>query len=75
MCIGKTVPADNVMFGWLVVWTRQGRLKYRIRKDGRTSFEAMTGHRCFHHAVSFGDGVQFKTTTDKNDRREGQTVE
>ena len=72
-CIGRTVPTDNVLFGWLVVWTAEILLKYRIRKDGRTSYEAMTKHRCTHQAVAFGERVQFKLATDKNNRHKGQT--
>ena len=72
-CMGKTMSADNVIFGGLVVWAAETLLKYRIRKDGRTSYGAMTGHRCSEQAVSFGERVQFKMATDKNDRRNGQT--
>ena len=74
-CIGRTVPTDNVLFGWLVVWTAEILLKYRIRKDGRTSYEAMTKHRCTHQAVAFGERVQFKLATDKNNRHKGQIGE
>ena len=72
-CMGKTMPADHVMFGWLVVWTAETLLKYRIRKDGSTACETMAGHRFSNHAVSFDERVQFKMATDKNDRRKGQT--
>ena len=71
--MGNIMPADNVMFRWLVVWTVEILLKYWIRKDGRTLHEAMTGQQCSHQAVSFGERAQFKMATDKNDRRKGQT--
>ena len=71
--MGKPLATDNVLFGWLVVWTSQILLKYRIRKDGRTSYEAMTKHRCNHQAVAFCEKVPFKLATDKNNRRKANS--
>ena len=72
-CLGKPLATDNVLFGWLVVWTSEILLKYRIRKDGRASYEAMTKHRCNHQAIAIGEKVQFKLAFDKNNRRKANS--
>ena len=72
-CLGKPFLTDNVLFGWLIVWTSEILLKYRIRKDGRTPYEAMTKHRCNHQAIAFGEKVQFKLATDKNNRHKASS--
>lgn len=73
--VGKMVPTDHLLFGWLVVWTSELLLKYQVRQDGRTAYEAMTKHRCNHQAIAFGEKVQFKLATDKNKRHKGQVFD
>ena len=53
--IGRTLPQDNVPFGWLVVFAAEVLLKCRIRSDGGTSYGRMTKHRCSRQAVGCGE--------------------
>ena len=53
---------------WLVSWAADVIFRYKVHSTGRTSYEWITGHRCNQPVAGFGEKVNFKFTTDKNNR-------
>ena len=66
--MGKRIPADNAMIPWLVQWAGDVVQQIHVRNGGRMAYEDMTNHGVEHLAVGFGEDVQFKTATDKQDQ-------
>ena len=44
----------------MTTWTTEVINKYRVNSAGRTSYESMTGHKCNHLVVGFGEKVWYK---------------
>ena len=56
------------MIPWMVQWAGDVVQKFHVRSDGRTAYEDMTKHRVKHIVAGFGENVQFKIATDKQDQ-------
>ena len=56
------------MFSWLVARTAEVMNKYKLRSDGKTSYEKITGHSCKHPVFGFGESVIWQMAPDKNNR-------
>ena len=56
------------MFSWLISFCADILNKFRVGKDGRTAYERITSHKCKVAQVGFGEIVDFKLETDKNNR-------
>ena len=66
--IGKKIPVDNPVATWLTTWTSEVMNKFQIQESGRTTYELMTGHRCKHLVIGFGEKVWFRLARgDKHD--------
>ena len=63
--LGTALSKEHPMMGWLVIWTSDVLGKWKVHKNGRTSYEMCTQHRCRHQVYGFGEKVHFKMTTDK----------
>ena len=71
-CTSKKLDIEHPLFQWLEMWSADIINKFRLREDGRTAYEVMSGHRCRHQVIAFGEAVQFKFTTDKNKRHKAE---
>lgn len=71
--VKQKLKVGHALTTWLGLWAGEVIFKYKVRDNGRTAYEEMTGHRCSHKAVGFGQKVQFMTTPDKskNNKFEG----
>ena len=49
------------MIQFMVSWAADVIRKYKVRSNGRTSYEEMTGHRVKHIIAGFGEHLQFMT--------------
>ena len=47
--------------------------KFRVGKDGRTAYERIISHKCKVAQVGFGETVDFKLETDKNNRHKADS--
>ena len=63
--IKAKVSFGHPLLSWLSVWSAEVINKLRPR-NGRTSYELMTGHRVKHLVVAFGEKVMVQFTADKN---------
>ena len=59
---------------WLATWAGEAILKYKVQQNGRTSYEMMTGHRCKHFVVAFGEKVAFKMNSLKTGHDKAETT-
>ena len=71
--LNAKIPRDSAILQWLVVWSSDVLTKYKVHANGRTSYEMITGHRCKHQIVSFGERVHFKYAMDKNKRNKSES--
>ena len=53
----QKVPLAHAIFGWLTMWASKLICKSVVRSNGRTAYEHITGHRCKHPVVIFGETV------------------
>ena len=66
--IGTKIKVDSPVATWLTTWTSEVMNKFQLHESGRTTYELMTGHRCKHLIVGFGEKVWFKLARgDKHD--------
>ena len=63
------LPVTHPLMGWLVLWSGEVLLKYKVRESGRTAYESITGHRVKHPVVMFGETLNFKLKQDEARRR------
>ncbi len=63
--INKKIPATHPMIPFMVSWAADVIRKYKVRSNGRTSYEEMTGHRVKHIIAGFGEHIQFMTAKGK----------
>ena len=54
------LPRDGALTSWLVSWSAEVINRYRVRSNGRTSFEMATLHRARHKVVAFAEKVYFQ---------------
>ena len=60
---------------WLVMWSAETLLKFRKGiGDGRSSYEAITGHRCKHPVMFLGEAAMLRVAPDKSDRHKADTA-
>ena len=57
-----TLHNNSPLSSWLVSWASEVINKYKVQDNGRTSYEMITGHRCKHIVVGFGERVDFQHT-------------
>ena len=70
--IKDKVPFGHPLLGWLSAWSAEVINKYRPR-NGRTSYELMTGHRVKHLVVSFGEKLMAQFTANKSIKNDFDT--
>ena len=63
----STLVQGSALSTWLATWSAEVINKFRVRESGRTSYELMTGHRCKHVIVGFGEKVFFQHTKSNKD--------
>ena len=63
--LGKRIEVDGALFSWLIPFCADVINKFRVGADGRTAFERITGHKCNHFVVGFGEVVDYILETDK----------
>ena len=63
----EKMKEGSALSTWLVTWSAEVINKYRIQPSGRTAYEQMTGHRCKHAVVGFGEKVFFQHTEARKD--------
>ena len=56
---------EHVLFHWLVMWTADSMNMFKVHSTGRTSYEAMTGHRMRRKVLAFGEKIMFKMAPEK----------
>ena len=61
------------MMSWLVSFTSDVICRCKVRPNGRTNFEMVTGHRYKQMTCGFGEKVHFKINTDKNHRQKSES--
>ena len=62
------IEVNSVLFSWLIPYVTETMNKYKVGADGKTAYERITGHRCKHDVVGFGEVVDYILETDKNVR-------
>ena len=65
---GACIEPGGVIFSWLIPYCADILNKFRVGADGRTAYERITSHACKVAQVGFGEVVDFKPETDKNNR-------
>lgn len=63
------IVEDHVIMQWMAVWVAEIIIKTREASHGTIAYEAMTGHKCKHKWVPFGELVNFKIEQDKTNKR------
>ena len=64
----RNLRVDHPAATWLTTWASGVINKFHVHADGRTSYELMTGHRCNHLIIGFGEKIWFKLAKgDKHD--------
>ena len=66
--IGGRIEPGGALFSWLIPFCADIVNKFRVGNDGRTAYERITAHKCKVAQVGFGEVVDFKVETDKNNR-------
>ena len=59
---------ERAMYSWLIDWIAEVMNKYKVRANGKTSYEMITKHECRHQVFGFGEHVLWQLTPDKNSR-------
>lgn len=65
---GACIEPGGVIFSWLIPYCADILNNFRVGADGRTAYERITSHACKVAQVGFGEVVDFKPETDKNNR-------
>ena len=63
------LTVGHPLMGWLALWTGEVLMKYKVKENGRTAYEEITGHRVKHPVVMFGETLNFKLKQDESRRR------
>ena len=66
--IKMRIEQTHPMVPWMVAWASEVLVKYEVRKNGRTAYEDLTGHKVRHKIAGFGEYVHFKLATDEAHR-------
>ena len=61
------MESGSVISTWLISWAAEVLNKFKIQECGRIAFERLTGHRCTHAFVGFGEDVDFQHTASTKD--------
>ena len=69
----KRIKVDGVMFSRVIPYVTEMINKFRIGPDGRTAYERITGHGCWHFTIGFGGSVDYILETDKSDRHKADS--
>ena len=69
----KRIEIDGVLFPWLVPFCAEIIHKYKVRSDGRTAYERITGHKCRELVIGFAEHVDFLLETDKTNMHKGDS--
>ena len=68
--IGKKLEVDHPVTTWLTTWASEVINKFHVQSSGRTTYELMTGHRCKHLVIGFGEKVWFRLAKDSKDKHD-----
>ena len=71
--LGKRIEVGGVLFSWLIPYVTEIMNKFKVGSDGRTAYERITGHKCRHIGVGFGECVNFMLETDKGNRHKADS--
>ena len=69
----KRIEIDGVLFPWLVPFCADVMNKYKVRSDGRTAHERITGHKCKQQVIGFAESIVFILETNKTNMRKGDS--
>ena len=69
----KRIEIDGVLFSWFVPICADIMNKYKVRSDGRTAYERITGHKCRQQVIGFAECVDFILETDKTNMHKGDS--
>ena len=61
----KRIEVDSVLFSGLIPYITDTMNKYRVGVDGRTAYEMITGRKCRHVVLGFGETVDYILETEK----------
>ena len=67
------VPKGSPLMSWLVTYAAEVMNKYKVRADGRTAYEKITGHKWKPQAIGFAEEVDFILETDKKNMHKGDS--
>ena len=70
---GRKIEVDSVLFSWLVPYVADTLNKYKVGVDGVTAYERITGHKCRHFVLGFGETVGFICETDKGNQHKADS--
>ena len=71
--VGKPIEPGGALFSWLIPFCADILNKFRVGADGRTAYERITTHECNVAQIGFGEVVDFKIETDKNNRNKADS--
>ena len=71
--LGKRIEVGGVLFSWLIPYVTEIMNKFKVGSDGRTAYERITGHKCRHIGVGFGECVNFMLETDQWNRHKADS--
>ena len=58
------------MVPWLVSWAADVIIKCRVKSNGKTAYEDITGHKVKHVVAGFGEAIQFRVATNVHDQNQ-----
>ena len=61
----RRIEVDSVLFSWLIPYVTETLNEYKVGSDGRTAYERITGHKCRHFVIGFGETVDYILETEK----------
>ena len=63
----------GVVFSWLIPFCADVMNKYKVRSDGKTAYERITGHKTRQRAIGFAESVDVILETDKKSMLKGDS--
>ena len=67
------IPKGHPIMSWLTVWVTGLLNKFAVGPKGKTPYEIVTGHKCKHLVIPFGEKVLFRLAPEKAGRDKIET--
>ena len=67
--VDDVIPLDSNIIHWIARWAAICYSRYKVGKDGKTSYERLRRRSCKAIVVPMGETVWYKEPGDGNDRR------